>query len=714
MRFLPESLCPAAAVCRAAVDTGPRGAAERRPAAEEDGTEIRKIPYLRVPYFLFLSAPIGESKMRVLRSLMLLVLAVIAAAAGSAGQLGPFPYASGKNPFPNPGAPFTPSSVPNPSYTNSPRIGELLKDGKLKLSLDDAIALALENNLDLAIFRYNLPIADTDILRTKAGASIQGVNNGILQGTPGGGSIAAAGASGGGPGGTSVAAGGAGSGAGGIVISSLGSGPPVDTFDPMITAGLNLDHATLPQSVSYTTGSLSLKQNTGNANFAYQQAFPSGTQFSVAFDNNRVVNNDLFDVLNPALSSTLSFSFRQHLLQGLSVPSNRRFMRIARNNREISDVALRLQVITTVTQIENMYWTLVAANEDVKAKQRALDLANRLLTDNQKQVEIGTLAPIEVVRAQSNVASASQDLIVAQTNLQLQQLLMKNAISRNLTDAQLMAADVFPTDTMQLPETEPVVPTDDLITDALAHRPELAESNINLTNAEITNQATRNNLLPSIDLVGRYGTAALGGPITQLASLVGPCPANPLATTSSLCVPAGLQSTGYGHTFSNLFSTQNPDYMVGVNVNIPIRNRAAQATQIRAQLEYRQAQMRVQQQQNQIRIEVRNAQIGVQQNRARVEAARKGRELAYETMDAEQKKYALGASTTYNVLQTQQALSAAESNLIAAMAAYESSKVEMDRATGLMLTNLGIELADAESGNVTHLPHVPDVVPAGK
>ena len=648
--------------------------------------------------------------MRVTRGVVWTAVAVMAVVTISAGQSSP--YTNGKSPFPNPAAPFTPSSVANPSYTNSPRVNQTLKDGKLVLSMDDAIALALENNLDLAIFRYNLPIADTDILRAKAGAAIKGVNNGVVQGTPGGGSIAAAGASGSGPGGTSIAAGGAGSGAGGIVTSTLGAGSPLDSYDPVFTAGLSLQHAAVPQSSSFYTGSLTLDQNTGTANFGYQQAFPTGTQINFGFDNNRVINNDLLEVLNPALTSTTEFSLRQHLLQGFSTGSNRRFMRIAKNNREISDVALRLQVITTVTQIENMYWTLVEAYEDVKAKERALDLANRLLNDNQKQVQIGTLAPIEVVRAQSNVASASQDLIVSQTNLQLQQLLMKNAISRNLTDAQLMAAEVIPTDTMQLPDTEPVVPIDDLIADALNHRAELAESNINLTNAEITNKAAKNALLPTVDLVASYGTSALGGPITPLAASVGACPANPMAITNSLCVPPGLQSTGYGHTFSNLFSNVNPNYTVGLNVNIPIRNRDAQATQIRSQLEYRQAQMRLQQQQNQIRIEVRNAQIGVLQNRARVDAARKGRQLAYETMDSEQKKYALGASTTYNVLQTEQALAVAESNLINAMAAYESSRVELDRATGLTLAHLGIELSDAESGNVQKLPHVPGVVPS--
>jgi len=639
--------------------------------------------------------------MRSPRGMLLSVLVVGILAAGAAGQLGPAAiYTNGRSPYPDPAAPFKAFNVPKPSFTNSTRLMQILREGKLMLSLDDAIALAIENNLDLAIARYNLPIADTDILRTKSGASPAGVNTGIVQGTPGGTALAVSAASGSGAGGTSLAAGGAGTGIGGLVTSSLGAGPPVDSFDPSFTTGLSLQHASTPEYaptgiVVATTGLPFQDQNTGTANFGYQQAFPTGTLFNVGFNNSRITTAQAKVYLTPSLTAAPLISVRQHVLQGFGIAPNNRFIRIARNNREISDVAFRLQVTTTVTQIENIYWNLVNASEDVKAKQRAVDLANRLLTDNEKQVRIGTLAPIEVIRAQSQVAAASQDLLVSQTNLQLQQLLMKNAISRNLTDTELMTAEVLPTDTMQVPPVEPVVPTEDLIAEALSHRAELAEANIDLTNRNINTRAAKNALLPTLDLVGSYGTTGLAG-----------------VPTTTPGTPSGISTGGYGDALSSALSGDFPTYTVGFNLNIPIRNRAAQATQIRSQLEFRQAQMRVQQLENQIRIEVRNAQIGVQQNRARVEAARKGRQLAYETMDAEQKKYALGASTTYNVLQTQQALSAAESSLITAMAAYEQSKVEMDRATGLTLTHLGIQLVDAESGNLQQLPHVPGVVPA--
>jgi outer membrane protein TolC len=650
--------------------------------------------------------------MRWSRSAAPTALAVLTLVSTFVGQTGQNRiYINGQPSFPNPLAPFTATGVPKPNFTNSARIDQVLKDGKLMLSMDDAIALALENNLDLAISRYNLSIADTDLLRTKSGAAYQGVNTGIVQNTPGGGAVVFSSASGGGAGGTSAAAGGAGAGTGGIVLSSSGAGPNVDSFDPVLTSTLSVEHATTPEDTPFATGLgglTPLQQNTGTANFTYQQAFPAGLQYSIGFNNTRTTSNSLYNFLNPTLNSGMQLSIRQHLLQGFGVAPNRRFIRIAKNNREISDVAFRLQVITTVNQIENIYWNLVNAFEDVKAKQRTLDLNNRLLDDNRKQVQIGTLAPLEVVRAQSQVASSTQDLIVSQTNLQLQELYMKNAISRNLTDSQLMAAEVIPTDTMQVPASEPVAPIQDLIAEALSHRAELAEAHIDLTNRDITNKAAANALRPSLDLVANYGNNALGGQLPPMLQGLSGC----VVGSISACLPEGLRTTSYGGIFSNLWTTYTPTYTVGFNVNIPLRNRGAQATQIRSQLEYRQAQMRLQQLENQIRIEVQNAQFGVQQNRARVEAAIKGQQLAKETLEDEQKKYALGASTTYNVLQTQQSLAAAESNLITAMAAYEQSRIEMDRATGLTLVNLGIELSEAETGNINHLPKVPNVVPS--
>src|SRR5271163_4350221 len=418
-------------------------------------------------------------------------------------------YSKPKSHFPNPLGPYTPRHVVPPNLANTPRIDQLMHDGKLYISMNDAVALALENNLDIAIARYNLNIADTDVWRAKAGSSILGVNSGVVQNTPGGGVGGLGTQVGSGQGGTSVGAGGAGTGSSGLVQSTLGSGSLINSFDPVLTGTFQVDHnSILPTSTFSPTSSI----NTTTGNFAYNQGFQWGTNLSVGFNNTRQTVSDApFSPLSPQLNSSFNFRLTQHLLQGFGFAPNNRFIRIAKNNREISDVGFRLQIITTVDQIENMYWDLVYAYENVRVQKEQLAFAQKTFSDTQKQVEIGTLAPIEVVRAQSTVASDQQTLTLALTNLELQQLLMKNALSRNLTDPVLADAEVIPTSTMELPTQEPVVPVQDLVNDALSHRPELAEQRINLANTEISNKAIRSALLPTVDLFAYYGGYGLGG-----------------------------------------------------------------------------------------------------------------------------------------------------------------------------------------------------------
>ncbi len=620
-------------------------------------------------------------------------------------------YSKPKAPLYNFFSQYTPWNVPQPNFTNTPRLDQLMRNGQLMLSMNDAIMMALENNLDLAIQRYNLKIADTEILLAKAGSSLRGVSTGVVSGTPGGGVGGfGTGAQGSGAGGTSAGAGGAGTGAGGIVISTLGGGPSVPQFDPVLTSTLQLERTQSLQSNTITSGgATSFQQQTGVANFTYSQGFATGTSISVAFNNAHIGTTNPGQLFSPLVNTGFRFTVSQHLLEGFGIANNRRNIVIAKNDREISDIAFRQQVISTVTQIQNIYWDLVNAYEDLGVQQESLALAQKTLADNQKQVEIGTLAPIEVVRAQSEVAARQQALIVSQTNLQLQQLLMKNAISRNLTDPALAAAPVIPTDTMSLPATEPVVPIEDLINDALNHRPELATAQIDLTNRDITKKALRNALLPTVDLFAFYGGSGLGG--NQNPSYFRTCAAGEDPATTGCVPPNSIPPRSYGSAFSDLFNSTAPDKGVGFSVTVPIRNRSAQATQVRSELEYRQAQMRIQQLQNQIRIEVRNAQFTVQQDRAAVEAARKAVELQRQNLDAEQKKYALGASTNILVLQAQRDLAAAESNLVTAMSNYEKARVALDQVTGLTLTHLGIDLGEAESGSVTRVPIAPGVVP---
>jgi outer membrane protein len=612
-------------------------------------------------------------------------------------------YSKSRGHFPNLIAPYEPQHVAAPNLSNTTRISSLLRDGKLYLSIDDAVALALENNLDIAIQRYNLNIADTDILRAKSGSNILGVNAGLVLGTPGGGQGGLSGTVGSGNGGTTAGVGGVGTGTGGLVSSTLGDGPQITSFDPLLTGTVQFDHNNVLSANSFTEPVTT--QNTTTGDFAYNQGFMTGTNLQVGFNNTRATTSSGFEQLSPLLNSGFRATVTQHLLQGFGLAPNMRFIHIAKNNRESTDVGFRLQVITTVDQIENIYWDLVYAYENVRVQKEALAFAQKTFGDNKKQVEIGTLAPIEVVRAQSTVAADQQTLTIAETNLQLQQLLMKNAISRTLVDQTLADAEVIPTSTMQLPENEAVVPIQDLVSDALAHRADLAENRIALANQRISQKAIRSSLLPALDLFAYYGGSGIGG--SQNAANLCSSP-NPPAFGCSLTPQVGQ---GYGTTLNQLVDSTAPDKGVGVTLNIPLRNRAAQATQIRSELEYRQSEMRVQQLENQVRIEVRNAQFAVQQNVASVQSAQAAVDLARQSLDAETKKYQLGASTTTLVLQNSTAQAQAESTLVSAMAAYEKSRIELDRATGLLLDHAGVLLSDAERGEVTHMPKIPYVAP---
>jgi outer membrane protein len=622
-------------------------------------------------------------------------------------------YSKAPSQFPDVIAPYKPVSVPPANLGNTARIDQLMHNGKVLLSINDAVALALENNLDIVLARYNLNIADTDILRAKAGSNILGVNTGIIQNTPGGGVGGLSGSVGSGTGGTSVAAGGVGTGTNGLVTSTLGIGSPITSFDPIVTGTLQMDRNFVESTSVFSPIAIG-NTNTGTANFGYTQGFHTGTMLGVGFNNTHTTSNSPTAEYTPLINSGLQARLTQELLQGFGFLPNTRFIRIAKNNREISDVAFRLQVITTVDQIENLYWNLVYAYENVKVQQEALVFAQRTLEDNKKQVQFGTLPPIQVVSAESTVSTDQQNVILAQTNLELQELLMKNALSRNLVDPVLAGAEVIPTSTMQLPATEAIGPTEDLINDALGHRAELAESRIDLNTRQINNKAVRNAMLPTLNLYAYYGGSGIGGnvnpdllPPTCTSLIFGRC------FTSTNAAPPFRSGgpVGYSDALHQLITSAAPDKGVGLTLNIPIRNRTAVANQVRAELEYRQAQVRLQQIENQVRIEVRNAQFDVQQNRAAVNAAQAAVNFQRQTLDSDQKKLAAGVGTPTSVLQDQAALTSAESNLVSAEAAYEKAEIEMDRATGLLLEHAGIIMADAEKGEVSHMPNVPYATP---
>lgn len=583
----------------------------------------------------------------------------------------------------NPLNAYRASLVPQPNLANSPRIDSLVKDGVLELSLKDAIALALENNLDIAIARYNIPIAAADILRTQAGATFRGVNTGVVQNTPGGG-IGGFGSapSGAGVGGTSSGAGGAGAGANGLVSSTLGTGATVFSYDPAITGTFSVEHFTEPLSNTVVNNVPTLQQNTTTGNINYTQSFATGTQFTALIDNNRQTANSPNNSLNPILNSYYRVEFQQQLLSGFGLGPNLRYLRIAKNNQRISNEAFKLQVVSTVTQIANMYWDLVAAYEDEGVKSRSLEFAHQTLENGRKQLALQAIPAMDVMKDEAEEANREQDLTIAKATLHFQELLMKNALTKNLDDPILEAMPVRPTDQSSMISEPSQGPTEDMIAKALRDRLELAELDINLESNHISIQAARNALLPSAALTAWYGGTGLAG----------------LLNSQNPGGPPSSSPQDFAGAVRTAVNNSAPDYYVGISVNVPIRNRVAKSDQYRAELETRQSELQLQQQKKQIRIEVRNAQYALEQNEARVVSARKGRDLAQKTFDITAKEQELGAGSNYQTLTARRDLAVAESTLVAAMTAYQKAKIELDRSVGSTLDANNISIESAKTG----------------
>ena len=565
---------------------------------------------------------------------------------------------------------------------NSSRLDALVRAGKLYLSLQDCIALAIENNLDIEIQRYAPRISETDLLRAQAGAAIRGGNNTLSSATSTNNQGILSGAT------TQV---------------STGAGGVSTNLDPAITGALQWGHQTTPLTSIFTTGNNSLVSTRQIGNLGITQGFLTGTSVSMGFNNTFLNQNSGRNDFNPSTNSYLGLTLNQHLLQGFGRAVNDRNIRIAKNNVQISDLVFRQQVIATVATIIGQYWDLVSFNEDVKVKRQALQLSQKLYEDNKKQVEIGTLAPIEIIRAEAEVATRQQDLTISETNVLQQETILKNALSRTGTSSPALSdAHIVPTDVIRMPNVEAIEPIQDLMGRALEGRPELSQSKVNIENAKIGLKGTRNTMLPTLDAFVDLRNNALAGQVNSLP--VPPVQGAPLGTISLVRNPNAVDKYflgGYGTVLGQIFGRNFPDYSVGLSLNIPLRNRSAQADMMRDQLNLRQAELRLQAQANQIRVEVQNALIALQQARARYSTASKNRTLQEQTLDAEQKKYALGASTIFFVIQYQRDLATAQAAEVSALSAYARARVDLDRATGGILPTYGIQIEEAVKGQVS-------------
>ena len=586
--------------------------------------------------------------------------------------------------------PYQSRVVPPVNLSNSSRIDALLRAGNLYLSLSDAIALALENNLDVEIERYEFSLAEADLLRAKSGAGINGIPTGVLPGIPTGAGFGLLGSTGTG-------------------IGSAGAASPLEpglSYDPFLSGSLNFGHTTIPQANTVISGTNALVSSNKTANFGLTQAFATGGSVALTYNNITQEQNSFRSTVNPFTTSILDLAVTQPLLQGFGLALNNRNIRVAKNNVKAADYVFRQQLINSVANVVQLYWSLVAANSTVNVNQQAVAVAQKLYDDNKKQVEIGTLAPIEVVRAEAQLATAQQALVAAQSAVLQLEAVLKSALSRNgLASPEILGAHVIPTDPIRIPETEAIQPVQDLVSRALDNRPDIAQSRIQLDNADIILSGTRNALLPTLNLVGDMRSGALAGLQNTVQGVN--------ATTGLLSAPPIADPFfvgGYGSILAQLFGRNFPTYSIGLNLTIPLRNRAAQANMATASVNLRQNQLLLQRQINQIRVDVQNAITAVNQARTQYEAAVKGRVLQEQTLDADQKKLALGATTVYQVIQDQRDLTTAAAAEVTAQATYAGARVQLDVATGSTLSSNNVEFDEAKTGRVSKAPSTPPAV----
>ena len=585
---------------------------------------------------------------------------------------------------PNPFRPYFPNLVPSPVLTNSPHIDQLIHDNKLELTLQDAVELALENSIDIAVQRYVPWIADASILKARTGEGGFQVSGADLP------------------------------------FSTAAILPFNNTldFDPFVFSTTSIDDRATPVNNPFLSGTGSVaqavKSHTTNFNNQFVESFTTGTTLSASWVNTRS-SSTAANLFNPSVSSSLTASVTQYLLNGFGHFINTRNLQIAKNNRKIADAVFEQQAITTVTNTITAYWELVYARENVTVEQQAVAVSEKLYNDNRKQLEIGTMAPLDVTRAEAQLATDRQNLIVAQT-VQLQdQQILKNAITKDPLATNLVNVEIIPLDRAAPPEATEAANFEDAVKEAFVKRPELRQQAYNITNANIDVRATKNAMLPTASVTASYGSFGLAGnaPIhgTPLLASDGlpivDAAGNPLlvngvpAFESTTITPVtGTNKSGFGTSNDQIIHNNFPDYGISFNLSIPIRNRARYADSQHAQLFQRQLETQLQQLKNAAVLDVRNTYIALEQGRAQVDAATKARELQQQTFDAEQKKYQLGASTVYNVILTQRDLVSAQGTELRALANLLEAMANYQRAVGRTLEVNRVTLADAKHGQI--------------
>jgi len=587
--------------------------------------------------------------------------------------------------------PYRPRSVPPIRVTNSSRLDSLIRAGNLYLSAPDVVALAIENNIDVEVQRYGPLLAKEVLRRAQAGGALRSVGSPVA---PGPQSVSLQGVSLN-PSGAAITSG-TGVSSGGGIVTQLG--PLIPSLDPTVLAFANFQHATIPQSNTILTGTTALIQDTRSYQYQYAQNWDFGLTAQLTYSSTHVHVNSQFFSLDPYTSGSMDLQVTQNLLQGFGSAVNGRNIRVQKNNVKVTDLQFKQQVITTVSAALNLYWDLVAFDEDVRARQEEVRAAEQLLEDNKKQVQFGAMAEIEITRAEAQLYAGRQDLTIAQTNLLQQETVLKNALVRTgIAQAGLADIHVVPLDKIAaVPATEEIRPIQDLNNQALGGRTEIEQARINIESNKLNLVGIKSSLKPTLQAFAELTNNGLSGQLTALGALEAGVP---------------YLAGGYGNLLAEIARRNYPNYSVGFSLNIPLRNRAAQSDYVTSLLELRQNQLNLQKDTNQVLVDVQNAVIGLQQARARYEAAVKSRELQDQTLVADQKRYSLGAATAFQVIQDQRDLATTQSSEVQALANYTHARIAFDQALGTTLEVNHVSIDEALKGQISRPSTLPPDLP---
>lgn len=608
---------------------------------------------------------------------------------------------------------YLPTPVAHINFEDSQRIERLMRAGQVYLSLRDAIALALENNLDLEVARLNPKLQQANLQRASAGQLLRTVSTSISNGPSSASLGVLAGANA--VGATSATSN---SSSTGGVLSGLSyqlAGSAIPNLDPTVFVSAQYQHQTSPLTTTFTTGTNFLVTSYNNENYGVQQGFLTGTQYTLYMSNTLGYRqNSPNSDFNPVDQGSVNLSITQNLLNGFGIAVNNRTIRIARNQLHISDLTFKQQVIATVNNVVGLYWDLVSFNDSLRVRQQTLELNRQLYVDNKRRAELGALAEIDIIQAEAEMKSSQQDVVAAETQVMQQEMILKSVLTRGgFSNPAVAGARIVPTDHFDVPPQDAIQPTQDMVAEAFQKRTEIEQSQIGLEDSRISMLGTKNNLLPTLSVFLNLSNNGLAGSVNTV----------PVPVTSATGQVVGYQTRtaadvnsfflgGYGSFMSQLFNRNFPNYNAGFQLNIPLRNRASQADLITDELNYRQSQIQDKQLQNNIKLNVINAQIALKQARAAFANAVEARRLQEQVLAGERRKYELGTSSLFNVIQVQRDTTTRELAEVDARSQYVKARVALDNVMGNTLEVQKVDIGEAKSGLVGREPDIIPAVPA--